>query len=402
MRILIVSVSLPYPPASGGEIRAHGIIEGLRKAGHDLSLLCFHTGEINATQTGDLRVITVPPPTRTIRDRLRNLILTRQPDIARRFYSDTMAERLRALLAAESFDLIQFEGIEAVCYLPIAKDSQPAAKLVFDTFNAEYSLQRGIYYIDRQNIRRWPAALYSLIQSRRIGNFERQMCHRADAVIAVSPEDADLLRPFRPDERIHIVPSGIWVDNYTADHTTLDLGQNALVFTGKMDYRPNVDAALWFTGEIYPHVRAQIPDAHLYIVGQQPHPRLAPLRRMDDVQLTGRVDSVLPYLRAAAVYVAPLRMGSGTRLKLLEAMASGCAIVATHTASAGLLSDAKQTMILADDNADFADAVIQLLQNPVRRRELGEAARAQVSRHYDWPVLIPRLLDVYREIGASS
>src|SRR5690606_23656791 len=115
-----------------------------------------------------------------------------------------------------------------------------------------------------------------------------------------------------------------------------DLGPCALIFTGKMDYRPNVDAMLWFASDILPQVRSIMPDVRLYVVGQKPHPRLEVLRDHDHIVLTGWVPEVTPYLHAAAVYIAPLRMGSGTRLKILEAMAAGCAIVATTLAAAGL------------------------------------------------------------------
>jgi polysaccharide biosynthesis protein PslH len=398
MRILIITVSLPFPPTSGGEIRANGIIEGLRQAGHDVTLLTFYNDDPASIPTDNLKVITVPPSHRTTGDRLRDLLFSRHPDIARRFYSADFAQRLRALLAAETFDVIQFEGIESVCYLPLAADAQPAARLVFDTFNAEYALQRGIFAIDRRSLRRWPAALYSYIQAGRIARYEREMCHRAHAVIAVSPEDAVLLKPLCPPGRLHIVPSGIWMDRYQEDQVALDLGPQALVFTGTMDYRPNVDAMLWFTTEVFPKIGAEIADVQLYIVGQRPHPRLEPLRAVDGVTITGRVDSVPPYLHGAAVYVAPLRMGSGTRLKLLEAMACGCAIAATSTAAAGLTDKAKSTMLMADRSTDLAAAVIALLKDPERRRELGYQARAQVRAEYDWPVLIPRLLQVYRQL----
>lgn len=403
MRALIITTSLPYPPTSGGAIRVHGIVEGLHRAGHDLTIFCFDDGQgHNAEATAHLRVETVPAPTRTILDRLHTLLLTHQPDIARRFYSDAFADRLRALLAEIQYDLIQFEGIEMVCYLPIVKNAQPNAKLCFDTFNAEYALQRNIYEIDRRNINRLPHAVYSLIQTRRIADFEQQMCELADCVFAVSQEDAGLLRHFRPDGRIAVVPNGIWVERYIQKEVKPAFtGEQTLVFTGKMDYRPNVDAMLWFTDEIFPLIKARIPDAHLYIVGQQPHPRFKHLYARDDVTITGWVESVLPHLHPVGVYVAPLRMGSGTRLKLLEAMAAQCAIVATTTASAGMNTEVRQAMLIADDASSFADAVITLLENPSQREQMKRSARELVRQHYDWSVLIPRLLEAYKEIGVG-
>ncbi len=277
--------------------------------------------------------------------------------------------------------------------------SDAQARICFDTFNAEAELQRVIYTIDSRSVRRWPTALYSLIQSRRIQHYEAELCRAADCVIAVSPEDAALLGVYLPDKQVHIVPSGITSDDYAKSSAAIDLGQHSIVFTGKMDYRPNVDAMLWFHEAILPAIRARIPDSHLTIVGQKPHPRLQALIDGQQVSLTGWVDSVLPYLHAADVYVAPLRMGSGTRLKILEAMACGCAIVATSIAAAGLNDALRDALVIADEPQAMSDAVVRLLGDPDERQALGQQARQAVRQHYDWGVIIPRLLDAYRETG---
>jgi polysaccharide biosynthesis protein PslH len=231
----------------------------------------------------------------------------------------------------QDFDLIQFEALEIACYLPIVKQAGTQAKLCFDTFNAEADLQRVIFEIDRQEFKRWHIAIYSYIQSKRIAQYEGALCRMADLVIAVSHEDQKLLSQYRADKPIGIVPSGIFVDDYAVPDASVQLAANAIVFTGKMDYRPNVDAMLWFADSILPH----IPQAQLTIVGQQPHPRIQHLAERANISLTGWVDSVQPYLSAAAVYIAPLRMGSGTRLKILEAMATGCGIIGRGKSSTG-------------------------------------------------------------------
>jgi len=398
MNVLIVTSSLPYPPTSGGAIRTHGIVEGLHRAGHTVTVLCFDTG--NTPLPDHLRVVTVPPPPpRPKLDRLRDLLFTQTADIAKRLYDARMAATLRDLLAENPVDLVQFEGIEMACYLPVAKQANTHTKLSFDTFNAEYALQRSIFRIDARTPRRWPAAIYSWLQIGRIRRYESHICEMADLVFAVSEEDAVLLRPLRADGHIHVVNSGIWVDRY-ADHTEpIPTDSPALVFTGSMDYRPNVDAMLWFTEAIYPQVRAAVPDVHLFIVGKDPHPRLEPLRTLPGVTLTGRVPAVTPYLQAADLFVVPLRMGSGTRLKLLEAMASECAIVATTAASAGLNDAVKATMYITDGAEEMADAIIDLLADPGKRHTLRTQTRQRVAEHYDWSVLIPQMLAAYHSIG---
>ena len=403
MNILMIAPSLPYPPASGGALRVYSLLRGLHAAGHRVTLLALDDSGLNPADTPlhqlCAHVETFPVPRRSKSQRLKTLLTTPQADLAQRLFSGDLAKRLREILSTERFDLIQCEALETACYLPIAKAAQPSAKLCLDTFNAEYHLQRVIAGIDAREPKRWPMALYSWIQAGRIANYERQMCALADIVIAVSPEDADLLRPFRADGKIHVLPSAISVDDYAADASAIDLGRHGLVFTGKMDYRPNVDAALWLVNDILPLIRQRVPDVTVTLVGQQPSPRLDALSHVRGVTITGRVESVVPYLRGAAVYVAPLRMGSGTRLKLLEAMAAGSPIVATTAAAAGLMPDAKAAMLIADGAQAFADAVSGLLTQPEKRDEMVNAGKIAVRAHYDWSATAPALLKIYEEHG---
>lgn len=405
MRILFLCSSLPYPAQGGGALRTLGIVRGLAEAGHDVHLLCFHDNTIAVEATPfaawGIQVTTVTPPERGMADRLRALALSAQPDIAGRLESAEFRTQLARLLSSTAFDIVQFQGLEMAIYLAQVRRQQPKARLVYDAFNAEYVLQRRIAEVDRDNLRRLPAAVYSRIQAQRLYHFERTICAAADAVIAVSPEDAEALKPLRPDGQIHLLPNGIYVDDYVIPRQTLDLGQHALVFTGKMDYRPNVDAMLWFTQSVLPGIIERRPDVKLYIVGQKPHGSLQALSENRHVEITGWVPEVQPFLHSAAVYVAPLRMGAGTRLKILEAMASACAVVATSVAAAGLVQEAQQALVLADSEQAFSDAVVRLLENPSERDTQGQAAQEAVRHHYDWSALLPCLLKIHQDIAGG-
>ncbi|MCC6804782.1 MAG: glycosyltransferase [Anaerolineae bacterium] len=405
MQILLLTPALPYPPHQGGALRNFGILHGLHHAGHAMSLLSFHDGGNGVSEIPEplrdacARVEIVAPPARTPVHRLRDLLLSGQPDLARRLEAPAFRERLRAMLQQTNFDLIQFEGLEMAIYLPLVRQLQPGAKLIYDAHNAEYALQQVIANVEGGSTSRLPNALYSRIQAQRIARFERAICGQADAVIAVSPEDADALRGFRADHRIHVLSNGIFCDDYAEPSQAVELGDAVLVFTGKMDYRPNVDAMQWFSEAVLPLIRAERPDARLYIVGQKPHTSLQPLREDEHVEVTGWVVQVQPFLHAAQVYVAPLRMGSGTRLKILEAMAAGCAVVATSIAVAGLEREAREALIVADTETTFAQSVVSLLNDANQRRALGKDAKRIVRKYYDWSALIPCLIDIYRDVG---
>jgi polysaccharide biosynthesis protein PslH len=401
MQLLLITGSVPYPPLQGGALRSFGLIKGLHAAGHHITLLTFGdpTQPIPAPLAERcVRVEVVATPPRPLLRRLFDLVGGRA-DLAERLYSDAAAQRLRALLASYTFDLIQADGLEVAAYLPLAKQLQPSAKLCYDSFNAEYALQAAMSAIDRTTPRRWPLMLYSSVQAQRIRQFEGDICRLCDLVLAVSPEDAAELGKLIPTRTIPIVPNGIESDAYhSSRNTPLDLGTFALVFTGTLDYRPNIDAVLWFAEAVFPQVRAATPEAHWYIVGQRVHPRVQALAGTAGISITGQVPSVTPYLQGAAIYVVPMRMGGGTRLKVLEAMAAKCAIVSTRIGASGLQAAAHNALWIADTPADFTRAILTLHTDSARRHTLGASAAAFVRTHYDWSVLIPQLLDAYARI----
>ena len=404
MRILFLTSEFPYPPFAGAPLRNFGLIEGVARQ-HEVWLLSFSSSLLRESASTPLHQVCrtvqiVPGPQRGLAERLRDLALSGQADLARRYVAPGFEAALRAWLTEQRFDAVQIENLEMAIYLPLIRELQPEARIVYDAHNAEYALQQRIYEAERRSVTHLPGALYSRIQADRVRAFERGVCAAVDAVVAVSDTDADLLRALGSGTPVTVVPNGIATALYeTPAPEPIELTGPALVFTGKMDYRPNVDAALWFAAEILPQIRDSLPLAHFYVVGQSPHPRLDVLRGQAGVTLTGFVPEIAPYLQAASVFVVPLRMGSGTRLKVLEAMASGCPIVSTRTGAQGLHGVDGHDLLLADTTREFALAVIRLCREPDIAATLGQHAREFVRANYDWALLLPRLLAVYEELG---
>jgi polysaccharide biosynthesis protein PslH len=384
------------------------LLDGLAKAGHTIDLMTLidvNGPDPSTTPLATLchKIITIPAPRRRILTRLRDLFLSRRADMERRVYAAQFVSAVKSQLAFEDYDLVQLESLETAAYLPVIKARRPALPIIYDSFNAEFDLQRLIFEIDVKRLSRLHGAVYSFIQWRRLVRFERRVCETVDYVIAVSEADAEAFRKLAPQARVAVVPNGIYADEYQGVKTQqLELGPAPLLFTGTMNYRPNVDAVVWFANEVLPEVRKIIPDARLFVVGNRPHARLDKLRQRDDIEITGYVQDVLPFLQSAMVYVAPLRMGSGTRLKLLQAMAVGCAIVATSVGAQGLDVTSGREMMLADTSESFAQATVSLLRDADLRVKMGEAARKVVCDKYDWSVIVPKLLAVYKDIGANQ
>jgi glycosyltransferase involved in cell wall biosynthesis len=169
-----------------------------------------------------------------------------------------------------------------------------------------------------------------------------------------------------------------------------------------MDFRPNVDAVTWFAQDVLPLIQRQVNDATFVVVGKEPHPRVQELEKLPGVTVTGFVPDIRAHIAAAAIYVVPLRMGGGTRLKVLEAMAMRSALVSTRLGCEGFpLTDSKE-LLFADDAEAFARSIVSLLQDPASRQRLGEAGRRFVETTYGWSAIVPKLKAVYRELGVNG
>lgn len=407
MNILALLPQWPDPPRQGAAIRNLPILLYLAER-HRVSLLTFQPeGNINKTRLEAVceRAEALPMPARTTAARLKTLATSSLPDMAWRLYSDAMRRRVLTLCRREHFDVIHIEGIEMAHYgLLAATIRHPNAsktRNTYDAHNAEYLLQRRAFATDLRSVQAWPKALYSLAQWRRLRRFERQVCAASRAVLAVSRADKAALSRLSPDlaGRITVLPNGVdpdyWSQGATYSKEGVPSADNMLVFDGSMDFRPNVDAALWFSREIWPLIRNKQSQARFFIVGRNPTPAVLALGKLPGVTVTGAVDDPRPWVAAATVYVVPMRMGGGVRLKLLQAMAMQRAIVSTPLGAQGVGAQPGKQIVPARSPGDFAEAVLSLLNNPQRRAALGRAARTLAIERYAWGKLLPVLDGIY-------
>ncbi len=421
-RVLFLTPQLPYPPHQGTAIRNWHLIQHVARQ-HQVDVLSF-----TAQPQADLaaaeplravvhRLAVVKTPARSVARRLADL-LRGHADMTRRLASRDYIDTLAAWLA-HGYDVVQAEGIEMAPYLlhmrrwRAVKNQQrrtddwtapgvEGRRLVYDAHNAEALLQQRNCLTDLRRPRRWVAALYSLVQWRRLAGVETDLLRRVDRVVAVSDADAAALCRLAPGVQPLVVPNGVDTAFYdpTLPEARLPLALDAvlppdrplLVFTGKLDYRPNIEACRWLVQQVMPRLWAAHPDVHVALVGRDPAPSVQALAS-PRVTVTGWVPDTRPYMARATVFVAPLRVGGGTRLKLLEALAMGCPIVSTSQGAEGL--DLGGAAVLADDADCFAQAVGQLVQDAARRGALAQAARQLALARYDWRAILPRLDPVY-------
>jgi polysaccharide biosynthesis protein PslH len=403
MRILILAPQWPDPPRQGAAIRNREIALHLA-ARHSVTLLTFAPDGGDPQMEPLLEVChhveVLPPPRRTPAQRLRTLLSSSRPDMAWRLCSRRMLERVEALHSEEPFDAVHVEGIEMAPYaFTLLEGDAPHPTVTYDAHNAEYLLQRRAATTDLREPRRLPHALYSLVQWLRLRRYERDLCLGSKHVIAVSPADMRALSTLHPriGERTLLLPNGVDPEFWSPEavESAPEVEEPALVFDGSMSFRPNVDAVRWMAAEVWPLVRREVPDARFYIVGRDPAPSVRALASTGGIHVTGAVSDTRPWVRAATVYVVPMRMGGGVRLKVLQAMSMGRAIVSTPMGAEGIDVESGREMILAADAPRFARAVLDLLGDPPRRERLGDAARARATESYSWSKLLPTLDAIY-------
>jgi glycosyltransferase involved in cell wall biosynthesis len=394
LSILVLTPQVPYPPQQGTALRNWGILHALAER-YDISLLSFHAPDQDSEPPSMLqnilrRAALFPQPARPTIRRMCDLLFVKRPDLVLRLQSAPFSAALKDWIERFHFDWIMVEGLEMAPYLDLIKAGGQSPRVLFDDHNCEYILQQRAAQTDWGNPKRWVGALYSSVQWRKLRKYESEISQFADCVVSVSLEDAQFLHKIAPAVHPLVIPNGISFDEYAHYHEGIDLHQPAFVFTGTMNFRPNVDGVLWFARQVWPLILAEIPIAHFYIVGRHPHERLQILNDVPGVVITGGVPETRSYIHSAVVYVVPLLVGGGTRLKILESTAMSKAVVATTLGAEGFTHPEK-AMVLADTPGEFAAACIRLAKDSGERQKWAERASV-FAQSYDWEALIPPLL----------
>ncbi|GIV98679.1 glycosyltransferase family 4 protein [Roseiflexus sp.] len=418
MHILLLSPYPPYPPRGGGTMRVYQIIRGLAQR-HTLTCLTFAPDAVAERALAPLRdrcrVVSVrgPAPRSALR-RAWTTLASPLPDMALRNASPAFHAALHDLISSTRFDVVQAESIEMAPYLAslsLVDTRRPNARpwLVLDQFNAEYVLQKRAALTDLRAalmlsnpVRRSAGGAYSLIQWIKLARYERNVMQTCDVTIVVSEEDRRALERLG-GTRFVVTPNGVDTTFFSRAalaherRASLAFAVPTLVFSGTLDFRPNVDALVWFVDAVLPQIHTHRPDVRLLAVGKRPAPILQRLAGQGRLALTGEVADVRPYLAGATVYIVPMRIGGGIRLKVLEAFAMEAPVVSTSLGVEGIvgLRDGVHCL-LAETPQQFARTILRLLDDPATRRALGAAGRELASTGYDWKTIIPRMEAAYR------
>lgn len=393
MRVLMISPRLPYPPSTGARLRTFHLLKGLATR-HDVTLLAIFDDPAKAQSVtplkqycGDVVTVFVPTSSRPLTAHVGGL-LSATPYYRAVVQSAAFQDRVFALMRDKRYDAVQVEHLGMAHFA--ARLSGVRKLLNMPDVESIYFRRLAMHM--RPGINR----LLTSLDAVKLPSYMRKVIHRFDRCLATSDADADEIRRLVPSANVVVIPNG--VDPLEFSPRPDEEQPARIVFTGTLSYFPNADAMVFFCRNVFPIVRRAVPDLRLTIVGQEPPPEVTALEGVQGVEVTGRVPDVRPYLAAAAVAVVPLRLGSGTRLKILEAMAMAKAVVSTSLGAEGLDVTPGHDIEIADTPAAFAERLIALCRDPARRGRLGAHARHTISEKYAWPTISARLESVYQEL----
>jgi len=454
LRVLHFVPRLPWPLNTGAKLRNYHLARQLAR-GTRISLLAFSDNGIEArdeaaqlsirqqsksTQTAGLEpaepLLACPErfyerettvgrdqsytPAKVVRG-----ALGRTPLPLLNYTTSAMKRALELILSNDDFDVVQIESIHLLAYLPIIRAARSRPLVILDWHNIESDLMQ--QYSERAigTLRR----AYARRTSRQLSRLERQAMKEFDAHLVVSDSDRAKLLEYTGDTPIFVIENGVDTDYYSdkriesahaawlaqqrdAVASSLALRSESLnagstlryraVFVASMDYHANSDAAVGFARAVWPGVHERRPDLVFTIVGRDPTPEVRQLAMLPGVEVTGTVEDVRPYYREALAAIIPLRVGGGSRLKILEAMAAGVPVVSTTLGAEGLYVQDNQNIVIADTNQELSETIIALTDDGEQQKRLSAGGRALVSARYDWSRLGDSLLETYQSLAATK
>ena len=341
----------------------------------------------------------------------RQALLDANPRIVNEFYSPLIQQVVAKQLLCGSFDIIHVQQLTMAKYLP-RKKILPSILDVDDlwsklfprlsqlsAFKASANNETGAQNQARQ---RFTHRFLDYLDSKKIPIYEKRILRRFDICLAISPEDERIIQGLAPNTWTTIIPNGVDCKYFDKDLSyekqPVPEKSPVILFTGTMSWLPNVDAVRYFSHDILPIIRQQFPDAQFVIAGNRPAPDVQKLAEDPGITVTGFVKDIRPFIAGCTVFVVPLRAGAGSRLKILEALAMSKPVVSTMIGAEGLQVTPWKDILIADDPAQFADLIINVINNPDLSKPIGENGHKLVTAQYDWSIIAKRLEQTYQYI----
>ncbi len=387
LRILFVTARMPYPITRGDQARSYHFLQRLSRSHHVTLVTPAHDKlELEGFKPAELcqrfEVVFVPRWHGLFR--LALAPITDLPLQTLYIFHPRIRDRVQALIRANSFDLLHVQTLR-MAPVEAAAGQVPKVADLIDALSLNMAR--------RAWRERGAMAWVSGLEANRVKRYEQTLAQRYDRLIVSSPLDKRAMGSYR---NVRVIPNGVDASRFPFVEDGRE--RNTIVFSGRMGYFPNADAAIYCATQIFPLIRKRMPDARLLVVGADASPKVMQLGRLPGVTVTGFVPRIQEYLARAAVAVAPMRAGSGMQFKVLEAMASGVPVVATSYGLGGMEAESGVHLLAADEPREFAEAVIRLLQDRRLARTIARTARKLVEERYSWERCVDDLQGVYEDV----
>lgn len=396
MKILIVTTKSPYPLFEGRALRTYNLIKQAALH-HEIHLLSFVQTPEDLEGIEHMRSICKVveyeklyfdgAKTQILKDAICELF-SRAPLPVVKYRTAGMRAKMRKLMQTHQYDLVHLDMLHLADYMDLCGNT-PVALI-------EHNVEHVILDRRADNETRPLHRAYLRYQAAKLKSYEGRACQRAQHVVAVSELDAQQLRDLGPGARVTSVPNGVDTEYFRTSQTPRK--PTSLVFVGGFTWFPNLDAITYFCEDILPKLLKTIPDIQLTVIGKQPDTPVAQeIAKHPNVKLAGLVEDIRPDVDAAAAYIVPLRIGGGTRLKILDALSMSKAIISTSVGCEGLDVEDGKTIVIADTPDAFAQAIVKVLAEPVWADTIGQQGRQLVESRYDWAAVAKTLMAVYAD-----
>jgi len=400
MNILFLSTENPYPPDHGHHIRTYNILKCLARK-NKIFFIGFEKSENliakekleKLCETVDMFLLPEGKWKWRFFFAVFGNLFSPLPFAVKKYFRKEARKRLRQIIKENNVDLIHVDML----HLGLYYDDIKQFPNVLVNHNVESIMLRRKIKIQRNFI----VKLYLLLQYFKLYRFEKKVCSMFDKCIVVSEVDKDILMNMSPQADFDVIPNGVDVDYYFPNDNESRI--SGLSWMGGMKDEDNKDAVDYFLDEIWPKILAEIPDVTACFVGKSPTKKLVKnAKENQNIKIMGYVEDVRPYILQSLVFIAPLRSGSGTKLKVLNAMAMGKAVVTTSIGAEGIKVTPDENIMIADNPQDFAEKIIYLLRHPEIAIKIGKEARQVIEKYYDWKVIDKNMEQIYQKVLSNN
>ena len=406
MRLLYFATHQMWPLTSGNRLRDFHLARELAKRASVTFVEMRHLGEEPSSPPSDCafdEIITLKKGASYTPGKIVRGLAGPTPLTVLNYFDTKSAFQLANLLARRQFDTVQIEGVHLSKYLPIFQTARKRPAILVDWQNIESELM----WRYSNNSSFWPKRVLAQRTAALLQRSEMLLLESWGMHTVVSERERQKLLGRCPSAHVKVIPNGVDTNFFSASQIS-EMWKNppaatakpSILFVGSMDYHANIDGVTWFTREIWPEIAEKHPELEFVIAGRNPSGAVRALAS-EQVRVTGTVEDVRPFYASAVAVVVPLRVGSGTRLKILEAMAAGVPVVSTRLGVEGIDATHNIHLLLADNRAEMVAAIEQMASSPKRSR-LVQAAREFVVRHYDWTIVGEKLYQIHRELAQTS